>query len=308
MTRYQRPVALVAHRMNETAVARLADLFAVRHCDGTDRAAVLAAAAGADVLLAGPATTVDAALLAAAPRLRCVARAGTGPDRVDRVDLAAAAAAGVLVVDAPSCAAVSVAEHAVGLLLATAGYTGLAGATAGILGLGRIGSLVAERLAAFDMELVACDPYVSTARAGRLKGELVSLDELLVRSDFITVHLPPTPQTAGLLGEEALRRVRPHVRIVNTSRGGIVDEAALAAALREGRVGGAGVDAFALERGQASPLLAFDSVIATPNLATATAEALERADLAVVDALRGILPALRAARPAQAHHLTGTAR
>lgn len=305
MTRYQRPVALLAHRMNEEAVAALADLFTVRHCDGTDPGAVLAEVATADVLMAGSATTVDTAVLEAAPRLKCVARAGAG---VDNVDVAAAKAAGVLVVDAPSCAAVSVAEHTVGLLLATAGYTGLSGATAGILGLGRIGTLVAQRLAAFGMNLVACDPYVSTARAARLKGDLVSLDELLVRSDFITVHLPGTPQTAGLLGEEALRRVRPHVRIVNTARGGIVDESALVQALAEGRVGGAGLDVFALEQGPASPLLAFDSVVVTPNLATATAEALRRADLAIVDALRSIFHGPPATGTASVKALAGTTR
>ena len=210
-----------------------------------------------DAVIVRSATRIDAEALAQAPNLRVVARAGVG---LDNVDVEAATKAGVMVVNAPSSNIVSAAEHAVGLLLAVARnvpqamaslkagewqrsrFTGveLYGKVAGILGLGRIGELVAQRLAAFGMQVIAYDPYVPTARAAQLGVRLVGLEELLAEADFISVHLPKTAETSGLIGDRELRLVKPGVLIVNAARGGIVDEKALALALqgRPGRRGG----------------------------------------------------------------------
>jgi D-3-phosphoglycerate dehydrogenase len=155
-----------------------------------------------------------------------------------------------------------------------------------VVGLGRIGALTVERLAGFGMTVIAYDPYVSTARAAALGARLVSLDELLAESDFITVHLPKTPETVGLIGAEALRKVKPSVRIINAARGGIVDEQALADALAEGRVAGAGLDVFAKEPCTDSPLFGFDTVVVTPHLGASTDEAQEKAGISVARSVR----------------------
>jgi D-3-phosphoglycerate dehydrogenase len=257
----------------------------------------------ADALLNRSATQVDAEVFAVAKRLRVVARAGVG---LDNVDVAAATKAGVMVVNAPQSNIVSAAEHAIGLLLASlrnvpqahaslvggawqrTRFTGveLAEKTVGVVGLGRIGVLVAQRLAAFDVRLLAYDPYVPAARAAQLGVRLVTLDELLAESDIITVHLPRTPETRGLIGAEALRKVKPTVHIINAARGGIVDEAALAAALTEGRVAGAGIDVFSTEPCTDSPLFALPNVVVTPHLGASTAEAQEKAGVSVARSVR----------------------
>ena len=246
------PIVLIAEELSPAAVAQLESDFDVRHTDGSDRPALLAALADAVAVIVRSATTIDAEALAHAPRLQVVARAGVG---LDNVDVDAATRAGVMVVNAPTSNIVSAAEHAVGLLLAVARnvpqaaaslragewkrsiFTGveLDGKVVGILGLGRIGVLVAERLSAFGMRVVAYDPYVPPARAAQLGVRLASLDELLGEADFITVHLPKNAETTGLLGDKELHLVKPGVRIINAARGGIVDEQALALALREGR-------------------------------------------------------------------------
>jgi len=246
---------------------------------------------------------MDAEALAHAPNLRVVARAGVG---LDNVDVEAATKAGVMVVNAPSSNIVSAAEHAVGLLLAVARNVPQAAASlragewkrskftgaelyqkvAGILGLGRIGVLVAQRLAAFGMQVIAYDPYVPTSRAAQLGVRMVSLDELLAEADFISVHLPRNAETVGLIGERELRLVKPGVRIVNAARGGIVDEHALAMALKDGRVAGAGIDVFATEPCTDSPLLAFPTVVATPHLGASTHEAQEKAGTQVARSVR----------------------
>jgi D-3-phosphoglycerate dehydrogenase len=288
------PIVLVAEELSPAAIAQLETGFEVRHTDGADRSALLPALAEAEAVIVRSATRIDAEALAHAPRLRVVARAGVG---LDNVDVEAATKAGVMVVNAPTSNIVSAAEHAIALLLAVARnvpqaasslragewkrsvFTGaeLSGKVAGILGLGRIGALVAQRLAAFDMQLIAYDPYVPAARAAQLGARLVSLDELLAESDFITVHLPKNPETAGLLGDRELRLVKPTVRIINAARGGIVDEHALALALKEGRVAGAGIDVFSAEPPTGSPLLEFPTVVATPHLGASTREAQEKA-------------------------------
>jgi D-3-phosphoglycerate dehydrogenase len=298
-----KPVVLIAEELSPATVDALGPEFEIRHCDGADRAALLHAIVDVDAILVRSATQVDAEALAAARRLRVVARAGVG---LDNVDVPAATKAGVMVVNAPQSNITSAAELAVSLLLASARhvsqahsalrqgewkrskYTGveLAEKTVGVVGLGRIGVLVAQRLAAFEVNLLAYDPYVQAARATQLGVRLVSLDELLRESDFITVHLPKTPETVGLIGEEALRLVKPTVRIINAARGGIVDEAALYSALKEGRVAGAGLDVFAKEPCTDSPLFELDNVVATPHLGASTDEAQEKAGLSVARSVR----------------------
>jgi D-3-phosphoglycerate dehydrogenase len=299
----RRPVVLIAEELSPATVEALGPEVDVRHCDGSDRAELLAAIGEADALLVRSATRVDAEALAAARGLRVVARAGVG---LDNVDVPAATQAGVMVVNAPTSNVVSAAELAISLLLSVArhvpqanttlrsrqwkraAFTGteLFEKTVGIVGLGRIGVLVAQRLAAFGVTVIAYDPYVTGARAGQLGVRLVGLDELLATSDFITVHLPKTPETVGLIGEAELRRVKPGVRIVNAARGGIVDETALYAALKEGRVAGAGLDVFSTEPCTDSPLFELDEVVVTPHLGASTAEAQERAGISVARSVR----------------------
>jgi len=296
-------IVLVAEELSPAAIAQLESGFEVRHVDGSDRAALLPALADVDAVIVRSATRIDAEALAHAPNLRVVARAGVG---LDNVDVDAATKAGVMVVNAPSSNIVSAAEHAVGLLIAAARnvpqamaslkagewkrskFTGteLYQKVAGILGLGRIGELVAQRLAAFGMRVIAYDPYVPTARAAQLGVRLVSLEELLAQADFITVHLPRSAETTGLIGERELQLVKPGVVIINAARGGIVDEQALALALKEGRVGGAGIDVFATEPPAHSPLLTFPNVVVTPHLGASTHEAQEKAGTQVARSVR----------------------
>ena len=302
-----RPVVLIAEELAPSVLAVLGDGFDVRHVDGADRSALLPALADADAVIVRSATQVDAEALAAAPRLKVVARAGIG---LDNVDVPAATARGVMVVNAPQSNVVSAAEQAVALLLACARNTAPASAalkagrwersrwtgvevadkTVGVVGLGRIGVLFAQRMSAFGTRLVAYDPYISTARAAQIGVKLVSLEELLAESDFISIHLPKTPETVGLIGKEQLALCKPGVRIVNAARGGLVDEQALADALASGAVAGAGLDVFATEPCTDSPLFAFDSVVVSPHLGASTVEAQDKAGVAVA---RSVLLALQ---------------
>ncbi|MFM7212626.1 MAG: hydroxyacid dehydrogenase, partial [Actinomycetota bacterium] len=250
-----KPVVLIAEELSPATVEALGPDFEIRHCDGANRDELLAAIGDADALLVRSATQVDAEAIAAGKKLRVVARAGVG---LDNVDVKAATQAGVMVVNAPTSNITSAAELAVALLLSVARnvvpanialkngewkrskYNGveLSEKTVGIVGLGRIGVLVAQRLAAFGVKLIAYDPYVQPARAAQYGVRIVPLDDLLREADFITVHLPKTSETAGLIGEEQLRLVKPSVYVINAARGGIVDEQALFEAISEGRVAG----------------------------------------------------------------------
>jgi D-3-phosphoglycerate dehydrogenase len=288
------PVVLIADKLAESTVAALGDEIEVRWVDGPDREKLLAAVPEADALLVRSATTVDAEVLAAAPKLKIVARAGVG---LDNVDVESATERGVLVVNAPTSNIHSAAEHALALLLSAArqipaadaslrehtwkrsSFSGaeIFGKTVGVVGLGRIGQLVAQRLAAFETHIVAYDPYVSPARAAQLGIELLPLDELLARADFISVHLPKTPETAGLIDKDALAKTKPGVVIVNAARGGLVDEAALADAVTSGHVRAAGIDVFSTEPCTDSPLFDLPQVVVTPHLGASTEEAQDRA-------------------------------
>ena len=302
-----KPVVLIAEELSPATIDALGPEFEVRNCNGADRGELLTALSkGVDAVLIRSATKMDAEAIAAARGLKVIARAGVG---LDNVEIAAATAAGVMVVNAPTSNIVSAAELAIGLLLASARsispahaalrsgkwarskYTGaeLFEKTLGVVGFGKIGQLVAHRMQAFGMEVVAYDPYLQPARAAQLNVRLVELDELLKVSDFITIHLPKTKETANLIGSEALKKVKPTVRIINAARGGVLDEAALYEALKNGKVAGAGLDVFATEPCTDSPLFTLDNVVATPHLGASTDEAQERAGIAVAISVRKAL-------------------
>ncbi len=302
-----KPVVLIAEELSAATLDALGPDFEVRNCDGANRAELLEALGkGVDAVLIRSATKMDAEAIAAAKGLKVIARAGVG---LDNVDIPAATAAGVMVVNAPTSNIVSAAELAISLLLASARfispahaalkngkwarskYTGaeLFEKTLGIVGFGRIGQLVAHRMQSFGMNVIAYDPYLQPARAAQLGVELVELDDLLKRSDFITIHLPKTKETANLIGVEALKKVKKEVRIINAARGGVLDEEALYDAITEGRVAGAGLDVFATEPCTDSPLFQLDQVVATPHLGASTDEAQERAGIAVAVSVRKAL-------------------
>jgi D-3-phosphoglycerate dehydrogenase len=305
--RVGKPVVLIAEELSPATLEALGPDFEVRNCDGANRDELLAALAkGVDAVLIRSATKMDAEAIGAAKGLKVIARAGVG---LDNVDIPAATTAGVMVVNAPTSNIVSAAELAISLLLASARfispahaalrngkwarskYTGaeLFEKTLGIVGFGRIGQLVAHRMQAFGMNIVAYDPYLQPARAAQLGVSLVTLDELLAQSDFITIHLPKTKETANLIGVDALKKVKPAVRIINAARGGVLDEAALYDAIVEGRVAGAGLDVFSTEPCTDSPLFTLDQVVATPHLGASTDEAQERAGIAVAVSVRKAL-------------------
>ena len=262
--------------------------------------ALLDALPGAQALIVRSATQVTAEVLAAGRDLVVVGRAGTG---VDNVDTAAATARGVMVVNAPGSNALSTAEHAMALLLSMARnipqasaalrqgrwekskWTGveLHGKTFGVLGIGPIGTLVAQRAHAFGMRLVAWDPWMAPERFRLLGIERVELDELFAQADFVTIHVQKTAETTGLIGKELLAKAKPGLRIVNAARGGIIDEDALAEAVRDGRVAGAAIDVFATEPTTESPLFELDAVVPTPHLAASTAEAQDKAGVVVAE-------------------------
>lgn len=297
-----KPVVLIAEELSPATLAVLGDGFEIKYCDGANRAELLPALADAEAILVRSATKVDAEAIAAAPKLKVIARAGVG---LDNVDIPAATGAGVLVVNAPTSNIVSAAELAIGLLMASArnivpanlalkngnwarskfGGVELQDKTVGIIGMGKIGTLVANRLAGFDMKFVAYDPYVKQAPVEGPEIKMVELDELLSVSDFITIHIPKTNETVGLIGEAALAKVKPTVHIINAARGGVLDETALFNALNEGRVAGAGLDVYATEPCTDSPLFGLAQVVATPHLGASTEEAQEKAGVAVAESV-----------------------
>ena len=270
---------------------------------------LLDAMPGVAALVIRSATQVDEQVLEAGRDLVVVGRAGIG---LDNVDVDAATRRGVMVVNAPQSNVLSAAEHTIALLLAQARNIPQADAdlksgawdrsrwegvelhnkTLGIVGLGRVGVLVAQRASAFGMRLLAYDPYVSVDRARQLGVGLVpALDELVRQADFLTIHLPKTPETIGLVDAELLSHAKPTLRLVNAARGGIVDEAALADALRGGRIAGAALDVFAAEPTVESPLFELPNVVVTPHLGASTVEAQDKAGQTIAEqvvlALRG---------------------
>lgn len=302
-----KPVVLIAEELSPATIDALGPDFDVRNVDGTDRPALLSALADAHAVLIRSATKIDAEAIQAAPALKVVARAGVG---LDNVDIKTATTAGVMVVNAPTSNIISAAELTVGHILSLArripaahaslaqgqwkrsAYTGteLFEKTVGIIGLGRIGALIAARLQAFDMRVVAYDPYVTSARAQQLGVQLLSLDELLEQSDFVTIHMPKTPETTGMISTEQFARMKPTAYVVNVARGGLIDEEALHAALTTGEIAGAGLDVFTseppAEEGTARALLDLPNVVVTPHLGASTEEAQEKAGVSVARSVR----------------------
>ncbi|MDA8396283.1 MAG: phosphoglycerate dehydrogenase [Actinomycetota bacterium] len=258
---------------------------------------------GAEGLIIRSATKVTQEVIDAATDLVVIGRAGIG---LDNVDVNYATQRGVMVVNAPQSNILSAAELTIALLLAQArnvpqAHTALVngkwerskwegvelyGKFLGIVGLGRIGTLVAQRALAFGMKLVAYDPYIAKERARQMGVELMDLDELMSVADFVTVHLPKSKETAGLIGKEALAKAKPNARIINVARGGIVDEEALYEAISAGRLGGAALDVFTSEPCTTSPLFELPSVVVTPHLGASTTEAQDKAGVTIAEQLR----------------------
>ena len=298
-----KPIVLIAEELSPATVEALGPDFDVVNVDGTDRSALLAALATASAVLIRSATKMDAEAIASSPVLKVIARAGVG---LDNVDIKAATTAGVMVVNAPTSNIISAAELTVGHILSLARhipaahgalaqgqwkrskYTGveLYEKTIGIIGLGRIGALITARMQAFGTNIVAYDPYVTPARAQQLGVTLLSLEELLAQSDFITIHMPKTPETTGMISTDQLALMKPTAFIVNVARGGLIDEAALYSALKSGRIAGAGLDVFVDEPPTDSPLLGLENIVLTPHLGASTDEAQEKAGVSVAKSVR----------------------
>lgn len=274
---------------------------------GLSPAALIEAIADVDGLVIRSGTKVTGDVIARAEKLRVIGRAGIG---VDNVDVPAATARGIAVLNTPEGNNITTAEHAIALMVALARhipqatasmkagqwektkFTGLElwSRTLGVVGIGNIGRIVAQRAQGLGMRVIAYDPHISQDAAAKLDVELVSLDELLSRADVITVHVPKTKDTAGLLGTEAFAKMKPGVLVVNAARGGIVSEAALLAALESGKVGGAALDVFEKEPPEKDhPLVRHERVICTPHLGASTEQAQLNVAVAVAEQVRDFL-------------------
>ncbi len=289
---FSTPTIVVADAIHPVARAELSAHATLIDVDGTDLDALLAVVPQADALVVRSETQVTAQVLAHATRLRVVARAGVG---VDNIDLDAATRAGVVVLNAPGANATSAGEHTVAVLLALtrqipraneSTHAGrwerkqikpidLRGRTAGIVGLGRVGSIVARRLRAFEMHVIAYDPYVPSSRYHELGIEQASLDDIISSADVLTFHVPSTPETRNMLNANTIQQLKPGGIVLNMARGDVVDQEALAAALKSGHVAAAGVDVFTHEPCVDSPLFGLPNVIVTPHTAGSSYEALE---------------------------------
>lgn len=298
-----KPVVLIAEELSPATVQALGPDFEIRKANGADRSELLSAIADVDAILVRSATQVDAEAIAAAKNLKVIARAGVG---LDNVEIKAATQAGVMVVNAPTSNVISAAELTVGHIVSAARNIPAASAslkagqwkrssfsgvelfekTAGIIGLGRIGALVAARLQGFGMNVVAFDPYVTPARAQQLGVKLVDLDELLGTADFITIHMPKTPETTGMISTEQFNKMKPTSYVFNVARGGLIDEDALFEALSNHVIAGAGIDVYVTEPPKDSRFIGLDNVNVTPHLGASTEEAQEKAGIAVARSVR----------------------
>ncbi|MGI6128783.1 MAG: hydroxyacid dehydrogenase [bacterium] len=272
---------------------------------------LIAACRGYSGLIVRSATKVTAEFMAAHPKLTVVARAGVG---VDNIDVAAASKQGILVVNAPTGNTIAAAEHTIALMFALARHipqamdtlhrgrwerqrflgVELTGKTLGVLGLGRVGSSVAERAQALGMRVLAYDPYITPERVTIPNVKLASFAETVQQADFLTLHLPLTDDTRGLISRETLAKMKPGVRLINAARGALIDEEALAEALKNGQVAGAALDVLAQEPCTDSPLLSLDNVIITPHLGASTKEAQVHV---AVEAAEQVVAALAGKRP-----------
>ncbi|MEQ8677737.1 MAG: hydroxyacid dehydrogenase [Aggregatilineales bacterium] len=297
---------LISDNVDQKAVSLLeaTEGFNVTAPGNMSREEVLAAIPDADALIIRSATTADAELIEKATNLKVIARAGVG---VDNVDLDAATAKGIVVMNTPDGNTIATAEHTFGLMLSLARFiptahqsmsegrwdrkvfvgTELRGKTLGILGFGRIGRAVAQRALAFEMTVIAHDPFVTSTD---LNIELVDLDTLFARSDFLTLHSLITDGTREIIRKENIDKMKPGIRIINAARGALINDEDLAAAIKSGLVAGAAVDVYATEPPPAeNPLLSLTNVIHTPHLAASTSDAQVQVG---IDAAQEIIDAL----------------
>jgi len=264
-----------------------------------------------DALIVRSRTKVTKEIIEKGRNLKVIARAGVG---VDNIDVEAAKKKGIVVVNAPTGSTVSVAELTMGLIISIARQipqadksvkegkwekkrfegTELAGKILGLIGLGRIGTQVAERARAFGMETVGFDPYLTEEKAKEKGVKLLSLEELLRVSDFVSIHCALTPETMGMIGEKELAKMKKTAYLINSARGGIVDEEALYEALKAGRIAGAALDVFEKEPPSGSPLLSLDNVVFTPHLGASTKEAQPRTGMIIVDQVNKVLSGKKA--------------
>ena len=297
---------LVTEPLAEEGLAKLRESAEVDVRDGLSQAELIAIIGDYDALIVRSRTKVTAEVLQAAKRLKIVARAGSG---VDNIDVEAATRQGIIVVNAPQGNTVAVAEHTLGLILALArripaadaamkagvwpkgSLVGceLRGKTLGIIGLGRIGTALASRAAAFEMRVVAYDPFVSAEHAARLGVEMLPLETLLREADFVSIHIPSNERTRGLIDASKIALMKPTARLINCARGGIVDEEALERALAEDRLAGAALDVFAHEPPGLTELVRSPKTVCTPHLAASTEEAQRSCSLDVVEQVLAVL-------------------
>ena len=303
------PKVLVSDKLSETAV----QIFRDRGIDvdfdpsiGKDKDKLLAVIDQYDGLAIRSATKATEKIIDAATNLKVIGRAGIGVDNIDR---AAASKKGVIVMNTPFGNMITTAEHAIAMMFAVArqipeasasthagkweksNFMGveLTGKTLGVIGAGNIGGIVCERALGLKMKVVAYDPFLSEERAEKLGVQKVELDDLLARADFITLHVPKTEQTSNILNAEAIAKMKPGVRVINCARGGLVDEAALAEALKSGHVAGAAFDVFEVEPATDSPLFNLPNVVCTPHLGAATSEAQENVAVQVAEQMSDYL-------------------
>lgn len=307
---------LITDGLQESAIAILEKASAVQNRPDISPDDLMKALTGVQAIIVRGRTKVTADVFAAAPDLKVVGRAGVG---VDNIDLKAAKAKNVVVVNAPQSTTIAVAEHTMALLLSLARQIPLAdsglrrgewlkkklegfelsGKTLGIVGMGRIGSFVAARASGFGMICVGYDPMLSNDEIAKRGAQPADLANILRRADVLTLHVPLSPETRGMINAEQLSRMKHGAYIVCTARGNIIDETALLAALESGQIAGAALDVFATEPVTDSPLVKHPKVVCTPHIAAQTAEAQERAarDIAeeILTVLRGDTPRWRVA-------------
>ena len=303
------PKVLVSDKLSETAVQIFRDRGIEVDFDpsiGKDKDKLLSVIDQYDGLAIRSATKATEKIINAASNLKVIGRAGIGVDNIDR---AAASKKGVIVMNTPFGNMITTAEHAIAMMFAVARqipeasasthagkwekskFMGveLTGKTLGVIGAGNIGGIVCERALGLKMKVVAYDPFLSQERAEKLGVQKVDLDELLARADFITLHVPKTEQTSNILNAEAIAKMKPGVRVVNCARGGLVDEVALAEALKSGHVAGAAFDVFEVEPATDSPLFNLPNVVCTPHLGAATTEAQENVAVQVAEQMSDYL-------------------
>jgi D-3-phosphoglycerate dehydrogenase len=298
---------LVAEKIADTGIEQLKKEFEVDERTGLSPEELKEAIGEYDAIIVRSATQLNAETIERARNLKIIGRAGIG---LDNVDVEAATRKGIIVANAPQSNIISAAEHTLALLLSVCrnipqAYNSLKsgkwerskfegvelyGKTLGILGLGKIGTLVAQRAHSFDMEIVAYDPYISKERASQLNIRMVeTLEDLLKEADFITIHLPKTGETKGMIGAKEIAKMKKGVRVVNAARGGLIDEKALAEAIKSGQVAGAGIDVFEKEPCTDSPLFEFETVVATPHLGASTTEAQDKAGFTIAEQVAAAL-------------------